>query len=285
MANFFQNLMRIDRRVIFLLVAIAVIVPLIRPLRLPTYVNVHTQNLFDAVDRVPPNDKPILLSVDYGPATMPELQPMTEAVLRHCFARKIRVMVITLGAEGVGLAEAALANTASRYGAKSGEDYVFLGFKPGVGIVILKIGESLKETFPSDAEGKPFEQIPMLRGVRNYEDIPLVVTVAGSAVPQTWMVYAGTRYHARVGVGTTAVSSADYYPFLKTGQFVGMLNGMKGAAEYEWLLAKDNLSEGPRKASQSMDAVSVVHLLIMAFIILGNIGYFAARQAGKKGGE
>jgi uncharacterized protein YneF (UPF0154 family) len=33
-----------------------------------------------------------------------------------------------------------------------------------------------------------------------------------------------------------------------------------------------------------MDAVSVVHILIILFIVLGNLGYFASRRATKKGG-
>ena len=39
-------------------------------------------------------------------------------------------------------------------------------------------------------------------------------------------------------IGPTAVSAPKYYAFISSGQLKGMLGGMKGAAEYEQLLAK-----------------------------------------------
>jgi hypothetical protein len=37
-------------------------------------------------------------------------------------------------------------------------------------------------------------------------------------------------------------------------------------------------SEGKRAAVQGMDAQSLGHLVIMVFIIIGNIGYFVMRR-------
>jgi hypothetical protein len=39
-----------------------------------------------------------------------------------------------------------------------------------------------------------------------------------------------------VAVGVTAVMAADMYPYLQSGQLIGMLSGLKGAAEYEKLV-------------------------------------------------
>ena len=49
---------------------------------------------------------------------------------------------------------------------------------------------------------------------------------------------------------------------------VGLLGGMKGGAEYEKLLDR------PDWATRGMGAQSLVHLVIIGFIVLGNIGYF-----------
>jgi len=62
-----------------------------------------------------------------------------------------------------------------------------------------------------------------------------------------------------------------------------MLAGMKGAAEYEYAVRKIMKDEGieklpPAKAVKGMDANSIGHLLIMLFIIIGNLGYFAAKR-------
>lgn len=277
-----EKMASLDRRIIFLLVGLAVIVPLVVNIGLPSRPGKYTVKLYDFIDRLPPKSQPILIDASYSPAMMPELQPMLKAILRHCFAKKIRVLLMTLDANGPALCQEALRETAPEFGAVEGEDYVFLGFKPGGAAVMMAIGENIRQAYPTDYQGRQMTDIPMMADVRNYADIPLVISIAGSAITQSWIVYAGTRYHANVGGGCTAVSTADYYPFLQSGQLVGLLNGMKGASEYEWLNEKNGYSKSPKVAGKGMDAVSIVHLLLMAFIVLGNIGYFVGRASAKK---
>ena len=47
---------------------------------------------------------------------------------------------------------------------------------------------------------------------------------------------------------------------------------MKGAAEYEKLLGREDW------ATRGMGAQSLIHLIIIGFIILGNVGYFMTRK-------
>ncbi len=277
-----EKLTKIDRRVIFLLVALAVIIPLVVPLGLPVKPSKYSQKLYDVVDNIPPNNQPVLISADYSPSMMPELHPMFKAIIRHCFARRIRVMVMTLDPTGAALAEDALNEISKEYPVEYGKDYVFLGFKSGTSAVMMAIGQNIRQAYPVDAYGKPLDDLPMMTGIRNYADIPLVIDIAGSSIINLWVNYAGTRYHAKVGAGCTAVSTADYYPFLQAGQLIGLLNGMKGASEYEYLNEKNGYSKASKQASKGMDAVSIVHLMIMLLIILGNIGYYFARQKSSK---
>lgn len=279
---FLEKLAKIDRRIIFLLVTLAVIIPLIVPMGLPSKPSKYTQKLYDFVDAIPPNSQPVLIDASYSPSMMPELQPMLMAILRHCFAKKIRVMVMTLDPNGAALAEEALRVASGEYGAVNGRDYAFLGFKTGSSAVMMAIGENIRQAFPVDYYNKPISDLPMMADVRNYSDIPLVISLAGSAITQSWIIYAGTRYRANVAGGCTAVSTADYYPFLQSGQLVGLLNGMKGASEYEYLNEKNGYSQAAKVAGRGMDAVSIVHLLIMLFIVLGNIGYLVARHKTSK---
>jgi len=280
--KFLEKLTKIDRRIIFLLVALAVIVPLVIPLGLPAKPGKYSKKLYDFVDKIPPNNQPLLISADYSPSMMPELHPMFKAIVRHCFAKRIRLLVMTLDPTGAALAEDALNEISKEYPVEYGKDYVFLGFKSGGSAVMMAIGQNIRQAFPTDAYNKPLDELPMMKGIRNYADIPLVIDIAGSAIINGWVNYAGTRYHAKVGAGCTAVSTADYYPFLQAGQLVGLLNGMKGASEYEHLNEKNGYSKAPKQASKGMDAVSIVHLMIMLFIVLGNIGYFVVRKKSSK---
>ncbi len=313
MRNFFKIVLELDRRWIFLTVAIVVVLPLLFPIGLPTDITPPVQTLYDAIDNIPANDKPLLISFDYGPDTAPELDPMAKAIMRHCFSKNIRIMLMSLYADGAGMAQRALESVVSNEfpDKKSGVDYTFLGFIPGSTAVILNMGQSIHETFPSDGYGYSLSELPMMESVDTYEDIPLMVDISGSATPRAWLSYAQTRFRQEIGVGTTAVSAAEYYPYLQTGQFKGMLGGLKGAAEYEELNARDSTyrkyfvdfykgdsahkefyenynghledleKEYPqprREATIGMDSQSLVHILIMFLIIVGNIAFFVTRK-------
>jgi len=133
------------------------------------------------------------------------------------------------------------------------------------------------KTFETDYYGTPLDSLPMMRGIHNYDQIALVVSLTGSATP--WITFANARYRQEVGLGVTAVMAPEYYPYLQTNQLVGMIGGLKGAAEYETLLNKKLGFEGRKAACIGMDSQSIVHLVMIVFIVLGNIAYFATKKS------
>jgi hypothetical protein len=270
-----DKVLSIDRRWIFLAIGIAVTIPFFFPLGLPVVVTSPVQSMYDAVDGLEPDSNPLLLSIDYAPATLPELEPMSVAILRHCFEKDVNVAVMTLHPAGYGLAEDVLLRIAAEYDKVYGEDYVFLGFQPGVSAVILGMGINIRNVFPEDAYGTPLDDLPLMRGIRNYDDIPLVISLAGWSAAEAWVYYAYQPYRQRVGAGVTAVMATDFYPYLNAGQLEGLLGGMRGAAEYEELIEK------PDQGSRGMDSQSVIHLLIIILIAAGNAAYFISRRSRK----
>ncbi|MCK4523617.1 hypothetical protein KAU15_01715, partial [candidate division WOR-3 bacterium] len=162
-----------------------------------------------------------------------------------------------------------------------GTDITLFGFVPGYVAVILKIGEDVNGTFNTDAYGNDLDSLPIMAGVNTYNDIDYMVDLAGSAVILSWIIYANGRYNQTIGIGTTAVSMAEYYAYLNSGQANGMMGGLKGAAEYEALLVKNNVSNDRNQASIGMDAQSSGHLTYIIFIIVGNIVYFVKRKKEK----
>lgn len=280
--GFWDKFLKIDRRWLFLLVFIVVLIPLIKPLRLPTFITKPSQDLYNYIDNIEPHNKAVLLVSDFDPSTMPELLPMAEAIIRHCFAKHIKLIVYGgLVPQFVGMAVMAIQHVLPDFpDVKYGEDYVLLGYIPGGGVVILSIGEGIKETFKKDYYGHPLDSLPMMKDIHNYDDIALSIDLSGSGSPYWWVMFAYQKYGEKIGCGTTAVSAAQYYPLLQTGQFVGMLGGLKGAAEYEHLIKKAGIPTGRMVASMGMDAQSIIHLLIILLVILGNIGYFIVRRGG-----
>lgn len=284
--KFWQRFLNLDRKWIFLGIALAVIIPLLFPLRLPVKPSKPVIDLFNRIDTLGVDNGVVWVVTDFDPGTMPELMPMTMSVLRHCLIKGTPVVLHGgLWPAYIGMAKMVMDNIAVEFPDKKiGEDYVFLGYIPGVTAVILAIGIDIETTFGTDYYGVSYDSLPMMEGVRNYEDISIIVDISGTRSPEYWLMYGQQRYGVDVGIGCTAVSAPDYYTFLQSGQFVGMMGGLKGAAEYEELMERYGYPTGGRPATIGMDSQSFGHLLIVVLVILGNIGYFIVRHGERKVG-
>ncbi len=269
--GFFERLQSIDKRYIYLMIALGVLIPLIKPIGLPIRPSGPAKKLYSAIDSLKEGDV-ILMSFDYGASTKPELYPMSLALLKHFFRKNLKVVVVALWPEGAQMAVNALHTVATEMGKKYGKDYVNLGFKTGGLILIRQIGSGIKEAFPTDINNTPLEKLPMMQNIHDYSDIDMVIELSAGApgIPE-WIMVAKDEFNTPVGGGCTAVSAPDFYPYLQSGQLVGLLGGLKGAAEYESLVGYKG------KATAGMDSQSIAHLIIILFIILGNLSYFITR--------
>ncbi len=273
--GFFEALMTVDRRIIFLVIAVAVAAPLIFPLNLPIKGSPEADAYFREMERLQAGDA-IIFSFDYEPDTMAELDPMSYATLRHAFRKDLKVVVLTNYAGGPGIVARVLGETAAEYDKVYGEDYVFLGYNPDYSATMLRMGESIKRTFPTDHYRTPTDEIPLLRDIDSYADIELLVTVTASALAEYWIIWAGGNYDQRIITGNTAIQAVLIYPYYRSGQLAGFLGGLKGAAEYEKLIEHDGA------AVRGMDAQSMAHLLIVCFIALGNLGFLVEKARRRR---
>ncbi|MEO0085893.1 MAG: hypothetical protein ABIK37_04615 [candidate division WOR-3 bacterium] len=289
--GFWSRLQSVDRRWVYLVIWVVVALPLVFPFRIRPTASPPVERLFNYIDTMP-QDKALVVSVDFTPDTQAELFPMLVALLRHGFAARHRVGVLSMQVQGLGLAEDALVQVADEFNQRAaerddsvinGEDYVFWGWTTPEVTVMLGMGERIANVFPVDYYGAKTADLPIMLHLKNYDDVGLLVSVAGSSIPISWINYAQTQFGVRLGCGVTAVSAADFYPYLNSGQFTGMLAGMKGAAEYEELLDTRLRNRGSewalrRKGTEAMSSQTAAHLAIMGFIILGNVAYFASRR-------
>ncbi len=270
------DIRNIDRRIIFTLIFVAVVWPLLQPMRLPIDVSPPVQTLYDAIDAIPPGSI-VMLGADYSPDTMPELQPMVDTFIRHAFERDLRIVVACLWPASPPLVERAMGPLAEEYGKEYGVDYVNLGYMAGGIVTLLGMGASIPNTYPSDYGGTPVGEIPLMQEVENFDDIAFVMEVsAGTPGTREWVQQVQGRYRVALGAGTTAVGAPNFYPYLQSGQLTGLLGGLKGAAEYETLIGH------PGDATKGMDAQSVVHALVVAFILLGNVVYLLSLRSKRR---
>ena len=272
--SFWEKIGSFDRRYIFLLIALTVIVPLLLPIGMPITVTKEVKSVYDYIDELPPGST-ILVAMDFDPAALAELYPMSIALLKHAYTKKIRVIGMTLWLTGTSLGDIVMREAAQGI-AEQDKDYTYLGFVPSGSIAIMRMGEDITAVFSADYNKKPIAQIPAMKGIKNYKDISLIVDLAAGSTVETWIAYAGTPHRVPIAIGVTAVSAVGYYPYLNAKQIIGLIGGMKGAAEYETLI------QAKGTANAGMDSQSITHVAIILLIIIANVSYFVLRRKNKK---
>ena len=275
-ASWIDRLTRLDRRIIFLGVAIAVGIPVLHPMGLPVKATRESIDFYRAIDSLETGDV-ILFSFDYGADVRAELDPMSVAIWKHCFEKGLRIVALTLYPDGVGIAEDVMTPIAEAFGKEYGIDYLFLGYNPDWSGTMLRMGESFRRTYPTDQYGRSTDQFPLLEDANSYADTPLLISLASSAYAEYWAIWAGGKFGQKIVTGNTAIQAVLIYPFYQAGQISGFLGGLKGASEYEALTGR------PAAATRGMDSQSTGHALMVLFILLGNLAYFGPRRRRKGG--
>ncbi len=265
---------RLDRRWIFLAVGLLVILPLAFGFHIaPVEPSPRARGFYDAIEKLPEGST-VLLSGDYDPSTIAENYPMHLAAARHLMRRNMKIIALALYPAGPPLTDQVLHLVGEEFGKKEGIDYVNLGYKTGNELVMSSMGSSIPRTFPVDRRGISVSEIPVMKGIQNYEQFALLVNVsAGFPGTKEWVQQVVSRYHLPMVAGVTAVSAPEYYPYLQTGQLQGLLGGMAGAAEYEALIQR------PALAMRGMDAQSLAHVFIALMILLGNLAFLGKQPA------
>ncbi len=272
---------QIDRRWIFLLIFICVALPLIFVIGLPIETTENARMVFELVDSTPRGSR-VILSFDYDPGSKPELHPMATALMKHCLDKDIRIIVTALWPMGVQMAEEIHEVLKIEYPQMEyGRDYVNLGFKAGGMVTVQAMGKNFRTIFPTDLNGTPIDELPIMNGVKNFDNIAFVCSFsAGDPGIKQWVQITHDTFGKPVTGGVTGVSAPAILPYVnEQKQIHGLLAGLKAAAEYEYLVDK------PGTATKGMDAQSIAHLLIIIFIAIGNINYWRNRKKQAKGGE
>jgi len=265
---------KLDRRWLYLVLALLVALPLLAPPRLPLAASPPTRAYRDAIARVP-HGATVLVACDFDPASAAELAPMARATFHQLLAGGCHVVVVSLWSGGAPLADRLLREEAAAFpGARDGVDYVNLGYQAGNEAVMARLAGGIATAFPADHAGRPSRDLPIVARARTARDVALLVCLsAGWPGAREWLQQVQGRAGIPVIAGVTGTSAPDLTPYLASGQLRGLLGGMSGAAEYEQLLGV----AGP--AARGMGAQSLAHAFVVLCIVGGSLAGLGRRRA------
>lgn len=252
------------RRTVFVILGIAVILPIIFNIHLGSTITPETRQVFANIDSLPPRSV-VMVSFDFEASSFAEVRPLADVIVRHAFEKNLRVVALSLFAEGAALGEQLLTKLAHENGKTYGSDYIYLGFRPQYQAAILAMGESITTEFPLDYFGNLTSEQPLMRQVDSYDDIALVISVADGSMPTYWVEYAVTPHQVKFQTVLTATMATSFYPYLASGQITGIVAGLKGASEYETLMGREGAG------SRGLFAQSVSQFVVVLLIIAGNL--------------
>jgi len=285
MDEFLKNL---DRRWVFLMMLLAVALPILFRAQFPERPTGLARAVFDEIEKLPAGSR-VLLAFDFDPASEGELGPMATMFVRHCCEKRLKMYFMALWPVGPQMIDDVIHKVILSDFPELvyGEDYVNLGFKPGNEGVIKVIVTDLRQLYTTDDRGTNIDRIPMCRGIENIQSMDLVINVsAGYPGTKEWVQYAATPYPGKIRIvaGCTGVQAPLLYPYIPQ-QLPGLLGAIKGAAEYEELVVQKYDRKAGRQpaakyqeAKRRMGPQLVAHLLMIGLIVLGNVVFFMERS-------
>jgi len=276
--SFFDKLQNVDRRVIFLVTFLIVALPLVRPIGLPIPIGPMTQAFYDTVEKLKPGDV-VMISFDYSAAVLAEQYPQSKSAIAHVLAKGAKIVAVCFWPDAPTFIDNAITDVLGKAQdhPKYGVDFINLGWVAGGETAMASFGKDIHATCAKDHYGKPIGALPLMKDVKSAKDFKLVIALStGTPGYRELVRQIQAPYAIPLVVGVTAVTAPEVRPYFPQ-QIGGVLEGLAGAAEYEILLKRYGYVG---TLSAPMDAQSLGHLLVIFFVVLGNIG-FVLKKYGK----
>ena len=278
--DIWERLQNLDRRWYYIFLLVVISWPIVKPWGLPIKIGAEARKFFDTVEKVPQGGT-VVVDVEYRTDSVVEMNPMLSAVFQHAMARRLKVIVWSGVDEGAIVSQSVLKPLAEKLGVTYGVDWINLGYKPGGEVTLKKMVDNFYEAAAyTDIAGDPLDEFPIMEGFDSITKADLIVSLVNvtpspaQSILKMIAIPKGTPL--AVGVGSVAVPNE--MPFFSSGHYKGLLAGLRGAAEYELL------TNNPGNAIMGMDAQSAAHILVIALIALGNLGYFFGKRKTALGG-
>jgi len=270
--SFWVKLGQLDRRVLYWAMFLLLIVPYISPLGLPIPITEGTVALYEFIEKNISEEDVVVFNISAGVSAWPEVLPGMIAIMRHLVQKGAKIVVWGVGHMDIPITwEKIKSETPGLAKYKYGEDYVFIGFIAGTETAIAQLAVDVHAVVKADYYGTPIAQLPLMQRVKSAKDVSLVITTDTGDAPLWYVRHWYMPYKVPIGENGIAMMGSEYMPFYKAGQFVGILIGVRGGAEYERLLGYLGMG------ATACDALNVSHLLVIFAIILANIGMVAMK--------
>ena len=263
-----------DKRWAYLLLFILVLLPMLRPIGMPIAVSDLTREYYAQLQTLEEGDI-VLVSWSTEYSGYMELKPGMIATHKYYIKNGIKMFICLGHPEGLALVNALLEDEIkgfmARYDYTYGEDYIILGFALPNQAATLSMATDFQGSVKVDWKGDSIKGT-FLDRIETGADIDMIsdfTTAAGNPglINHIVLTFGTPMIQNQIGV-----SLPGSFMNLDAGLITGLLASTKGGSELELLMKE------PGPGLIAMDAFSFGHILLIFFIIIGNIGYFGRHR-------
>jgi len=197
----------------------------------------------------------------------------------HLLSKGVKLVFFSISTEmaqwTVTAIDNGLAKLPSGVAAENGVNWVHLGYVPGGESGVAALANDIRSVKTEDHFGTPISQIPLMANINKASDFAACFWWGGSegSIPYGIRQIVTPFNVPMTGMCTTN-EVPNYTPYINSGQMVGIIGGVRGSAEYEYLMGMPGLALG-----QAM-ATNFGGLLWAILVVLSNVLYFIAGRGG-----
>jgi hypothetical protein len=263
-----ERIQTLDRRVIFVVIFIVGVYFSINPIGFPVITQPWVDDFHDAIDNLEPGD---LVLVHWSiSATSAEQIAGSVPTMQHLYRKEgIKMIHFSLGIQVELLDQLVDDANPATYGKVYGEDWIQLGYIAGGETAVAAIGSDIKGNFLTDWYGTSLDDLKLWNEISgDMEEFVLIVSMSsfdpGANVVRRQLQVPYNLPMIMVGGAGGLTANMPWY---NTGQYTGMLLGMTDNSAYEILINE------PGIAARSTDVLSMLYVITIIFIVIGNIAY------------
>lgn len=244
----------------------------IMPIGLPVLLGEQSQIAYNYIESLPEGSVVGFIPTLDAMAWM-QGGPPAIILAKHLFDRPLKIVIFVVTSDAPPLTLKILREVdPEKRGKVYGEDYVFLGYAAGGDTAVMSSAEDLWGTYGNqDFYGDDLNEIPLMENIRKAEDIDILV-IPASGHANMYVQYWYEPYKTPIITSQPPMTVTEYMAFYNAGQIIAVMSGLRSGAEYEKMVGEPGL------CLAAMDQASGATLLLLGFIILGNLSYLGTKM-------
>jgi hypothetical protein len=267
-----------DRRYVYLVLFLVVVVPLLNPLGFPISVSPDTRQFYEVLNTVEEGDI-VMVAYNTEFSGFNELKPGIIASTRVLIEKGAKIVIASAHPEAISINPIVfeyLATEVQENDYTYGEDYIDLGYVLVNEAAVAAMAQDFHGVITQDISNNPIAGT-FLDDVNTHEDFDLIVDFT-TGLSTTYILNHYALSGTPLLVNCIGVMIPSQKNYVDTGLVLGLLGSMRGGAELEYL------TDSPGPGLIAMDAFTFGHYMLIGFIIMGNLGYYmyTRHQPGRR---